>query len=125
MMFPKKKWSQPQGESGTVNVPESEIQAFADDLLACKPHIRNIRIPDSFFRWVKMNAPQHIQKWFCGMFAGQPDNTMLIPIGSGYSLAMEMELKTQDAKGRAVGKLHGKQKHHEKDWRICRSTQEV
>ena len=125
MQFPKKKWSRPDSPTGRPEVPESEIQAFADELLEYKKHIRSIRVPDSFFRWVKMNVPPHIQIWFFGMFGGRPDNTLLIPIGNGYSLALEMELKTQDAKGRAVGKLHGKQKRHEGQWRICRSTQEV
>ena len=35
-------------------------------------------------------------------------NLVLIPIGKCF-LAMPIELKTQDRRGRAVGALHGKQ----------------
>ena len=114
MMFPKKRWLQSVQDPGVLGMPEDVIQAFTDELLQYKPHIRSIRIPDSFFRWVKMHAPASIQKWFFGMFGGQPDNTLLVPLGGGWVFGLELEHKS------AKGRLHGKQKHH--DWRIARST---
>jgi hypothetical protein len=119
--FPKKRWlSVPDSTTGKAEVPEDDIQSFTDELLQYKRHIRSIRIPDSFFRWIKMNAPAGVQKWFFGVFGGQPDNTLLVQLGDGWVFGLELEHKTQDSKGRAVGRLHGKQKHHQ--WRIARST---
>lgn len=73
-----------------------------------------------------MNAPQRVQRWFFWLFGGFPDNLVLIPFG-GYMLAVPLELKTQDAKGRAVGKLHGKQKINARNenWIIARSTDQI
>jgi len=126
MMFSKKKWGEP-AVSPTMKseIPEQSLQAFADEYLLWKGY-RNIRIPDHFFRWIKMNAPQRVQRWFFWLFGGFPDNLVLIPFG-GYMLAVPLELKTQDAKGRAVGKLHGKQKINARNenWIIARSTDQI
>jgi hypothetical protein len=125
MMFPKKKWGQPiKSKTMHAEVPECSMQAFADQYLELR-RIKNIRIPDRFFRWIKMNAPESIQKWFFGLFGGFPDNLILIPIGR-YMIAIPIELKTQDTKSRAVGQLHGKQKHNAlyEGWIIARSTRQ-
>jgi hypothetical protein len=124
--IPKKKWSEPvKSTTMKPEMPEYYLQAFADDYIYWKKY-KNIRIPDSFFRWIKMNAPARVQKWFFWLFGGFPDNLILIPMGK-YMLAIPMELKTQDAQGRAVGALHGKQKHNARDehWLIARSTDQI
>jgi hypothetical protein len=119
MMYPKKKWSDPP-KSDIPNVPEAALQTFMDDLLEYK-HIRSIRIPDGIFRWVQVNASQGFRAWFNKVFAGFPDNLLLIPTGQGYMKAFPIELKT------ATGKLHGKQKTRAKEqgWKVCRSTTEI
>jgi hypothetical protein len=126
MMFPKRKWIEPDvSPTMKPEMAEEFLQSFADQYLFWKKY-KNIRIPDSFFRWIKMNAPARVQKWFFWLFGGFPDNLILIPIGR-YMLAVPLELKTQDAQGRAVGKLHGKQKHNARDehWIIARSTDQI
>ncbi|MBT8489696.1 MAG: hypothetical protein KJN62_01470 [Deltaproteobacteria bacterium] len=131
MEFSKKKWLRTVNSATMKSeVPESELQKAVDDYLAVK-RLSYYRIPDSFFRWLASgkfigrvyheNAPERIKKWFRWMFGGKPDNTIIIPIGNGLALSLLLELKTQDSKGRAVGQLHGKQKHHEDEWIVCRS----
>lgn len=124
MMFPKKKWNQEKSKTMAVECPEGLLQQATDEYLTLK-QFWFFRIPDAFFRWLKMNAPIGIQKFFFGMFGGMPDNTIIVPIGEGVAIALLLELKTQDKKGRAIGQLHGKQKHHENDYLICRSTKQV
>jgi hypothetical protein len=125
MMFPKKRWSQPdESKTMVAECPESLMQGAVDEYLALK-RLKYYRIPDGFFRWIKMKAPAGIQKWFFGMFGGQPDNTVIIPLGDGLALALLLELKTQDSKGRAIGKLHGKQKWEGEEWKVCRSVDEA
>jgi hypothetical protein len=120
MMFPKKSWGQPpRSKTMKAEIPEEAIQAAVEDYIEMRG-VDHIRIPDSFFRWVKMNAPKHIQAWFFGMFGGRPDDTILVPLGDGYHLALCLELKTQDKQGRAVGTFHGKQKHNKENWMVCR-----
>lgn len=122
MLLPKKKWSQPEeSKSMKAECPEELIQGAVDEYLALK-RIKNYRIPDGFFRWIKMKAPIGIQKWFFGVFGGKEDNTCVIPLGNGYGFTLMLELKTQDKKGRAVGQLHGKQRRSGDDWKICRSV---
>jgi hypothetical protein len=126
LMFPKKKWSQPaESPYKKAEIPEESLQVFADEYYQIK-HIRYIRIPDGIFRWIKMKASTGIQKWFFGMFKAMPDNLLLLPLGK-YMLAVPIELKTQDKKGRAVGQLHGEQKHRaeEENWIIARNQQEI
>ena len=122
MMLPKKKWSQPdESKIMKAECPENLMQGAVDDYLEIK-RMKCYRIPDAIFQWIKMKAPIGIQKWFFGVFGGQPDNTIIIPLGNGYAFTLLLELKTQDAKGRAIGKLHGKQKRDGDDWKICRSV---
>ena len=118
MSFPKKKWSE-QKPVG-IKMPEEALQVFVDDYLT-NFRIVYFRIQDGFFRWIKMNAPMGIQKWFFGMFGGWPDNTLFLPIDDKYSLAVSLELKT------ATGKLHGKQKTNSKKipWQIARTPEEA
>lgn len=125
MLLPKKKWSQPyQSKSMKAECPESALQEAANQYLELK-RIKYFRIADGFFRWIKMKAPPGIQKWFFGMFGGQPDNRCEIPLGNGYAFTLLLEIKTQDAKGRAVGQLHGKQKREGDDWKVVRSTDQI
>jgi hypothetical protein len=51
----------------------------------------------------------------------------MTPIGDGFFLAAKLELKTEDAKGRAVGATHGKQKHYAKteEWMIARNARQI
>lgn len=110
-----------QSPTMQAECPEKLIQGAVDEYLVLK-RIKFYRIPDSFFRWIKMKSPIGVQKWFFGMFGGQPDNICIIPIGNGLALTLLLELKTQDKKGRSVGRTHGKQKHEEYNWIICRSV---
>src|SRR4030042_1785747 len=71
MMFPKKRWSQPdESKTMVAECPESLMQEAVDEYLAIK-RMKNYRIPDGFFRWIKMKAPAGIQKWFFGVFGKQ------------------------------------------------------
>jgi hypothetical protein len=120
MMYPKKKWIETQSRSKKSEMPEEAIQAAVDEYLEMRG-VDYIRIPDSFFRWGKMNLPVGIWKWFANMFGGRPDDTILVPMGRGIHLALCLELKTQDKQGRAVGGFHGKQKRNSEDWLVKRS----
>lgn len=124
-MAPKKKWSEPE-KSRTMQseCPEELIQAAVEKYIKIK-RIDFFRIPDGFFSWVIINAPKNVGKWFCRMFGGKPDITLFEPIVPGVALSLLLELKTQDKKGRAVGKLHGRQNHHKNDWIICRSVDQA
>ena len=125
MMFPKKKWSRPlKSKTMRAVVPEHCLQSFADGYLQIRK-LWFFRIPDGFFGWMKIHAPENILKYFMSVFGGMPDDTVIIPIGGGIALTLLMELKTQDSKGRAVGQLHGRQKHHEDDWVVCRSPEQI
>jgi hypothetical protein len=122
MMFQKKKWNQPE-KSKTMKseCPENLIQGAVEEYLTWNK-IDYIRIPDGVFKWIKLNTPKWFQLFFFKTFGGRPDLTIIKPIGNGIAVSLLMELKTQDSKGRAVGKLHGKQKHHKDEWIICRSV---
>lgn len=82
---------------------EAQLQGQLDDLLSVLG-IWFIRIPDGFFRWVKIVAPVGIQRFFFGMFGGIPDIMPLIKVSDKYMLCAPIELKS------AKGALHGKQK---------------
>lgn len=125
MAFPKRKWTDPQG-SGLPECAESELQQYADELLAWK-HYRFIRFPDGILRYIKLNTPDWFSAAFFKCFGGRPDNTVFIPLIDGYFLSFNLELKTQDKKGRAVGRLHGKQIGNAKDegWFIARSPEAI
>lgn len=126
MKFAKRKWNEPKNSVSMVpTCPESTLQAFANEYLELRK-VDYFRIEDSFFGWVKMKAPTGVQKWFCWMFGGRPDNTCSIPIGK-YSLTLPLELKTEDKKGRKVGRLHGKQKTNSRreNWTIARSPEAI
>lgn len=120
-MYPKKKWIDCKVDyKGGIrsHLSEDSIQSCVNDYLKLK-RVDFIRFPDSFFRWIKMMAPPSIQKWFFGMFGGRPDNICIIPISDGIALALLLEIKTES------GRLHGKQKHHEKEWKVCRSVEDA
>jgi hypothetical protein len=126
MLLPKKKWLQAVvSPTGKAECSEDDLQVFADEFYELK-RIKNIRIPNAVFRWLKMNASAHIQKWFFGLFGGWPDTLLLLPCGK-YMLAVPIELKTQDKKGRPIGMLHGKQKHNSEyeNWIIARSPEQI
>jgi hypothetical protein len=122
--FAKKKWKEPdKSKTMKAEMPEDFLQVYADELLELKG-LKSIRIPDNMWRWIAVNAPEGVKKWWRWLFGGWPDNLILIPIGK-YMLAVPIELKTQDKKGRAVGALHGKQKINakEQNWTIARSPE--
>lgn len=85
---------------------EAPLQNQLNDMLAVL-NIWQIRIPDGFFRWLKMKAPPGVQKWFFGVFGGIPDSLPLIRVSDKYMLCAPIELKS------AKGRRHGKQKHWE------------
>jgi hypothetical protein len=126
MSFPKKSWGQPiESPTMKAEIPEASLQVFADEYYQIK-RIRYIRIPDGIFRWIAVHASEGVKKWFRYTFKAMPDNLLLLPLGK-YMLAVPIELKTQDKKGRAVGKLHGEQKHRaeEENWIIARNQQQI
>ena len=88
------------------DVPETALQHQMDDMLAAYG-IWFLRFPDNFFRWIKMNAPAGIQRFFFGVFGGIPDTLPMIRISDKYMLCAPIELKSRK------GQLHGKQKHWE------------
>ncbi len=126
-MIPKKSMLQPP-KSKTMKAVVSEdcLQKAVNDLIALKKWWF-IRFENWFMHWMRQQEPKY-QKHFFGQVAGKfPDNLIMIELGRGMFLGVKLELKTEDAKGRAVGKLHGKQKSYaEKEgWFVCRNTKEV
>lgn len=128
MLFPKKKWSQPEpSKTMKAECSESQLQGYLNDLLELKkwPYLR---FPDAFMSWMKLNTPEWIRKIFFGQIGGRmPDNFIFLPLGKGLFLALKLELKTQDSKGRAVGRTHGKQKNfaEAEEWPIARSPEQI
>lgn len=125
MKFRKKIWDRPDKSKTMISeVPECELQSdteeFLDDL-----GLRYVHIPNFFFLFLEKHAKQSVYDWFVDLFGGRPDIVLEYPICEGIAMTLLMELKTQDKKGRLVGKLHGKQKHHVDDWVICRSMEQV
>jgi hypothetical protein len=85
---------------------EEGLQKQLNDMLNAHG-IWFIRIPDGIFRWMKMNAPMGVQRWFFGLFGGIPDCIPLIKVSDKYMLCCPIELKSK------TGQRHGKQKHWE------------
>jgi hypothetical protein len=128
MAFPKASWFKPQ-KSPTMRVEASEaqLQVYANDAIILRGW-SYLRFPDGFLRWMKLNTPEWIQAVFFGQIGGKmPDNLIMIPLGNGQFFAVKMELKTQDKKGREVGKLHGKQKRYAEveEWYIVRLPEQI
>lgn len=126
-MIPKKSMLQPK-QSKTMRsvLPESALQKVANELIELK-RWWFIRFENWFLYWMRQQEPKY-QKHFFGQVAGKlPDNLIMVELGKGMFLGVKMELKTEDAKGKAVGKLHGKQKRYaeKEDWIICRNTNEI
>jgi hypothetical protein len=126
--FPKKSKLQP-GKSKTMKAvcPESALQKAANDLIELK-RWAFVRFEDWFLTWIRLNAPVHVAAHFFGQVGGKmPDNLILVELGEGYFLGCKMELKTEDSKGRAVGRLHGKQKRYAnaEGWQIARNTKQI
>ena len=104
----------------TLKVPESALQKQAEDYLDAF-QIDYIRVPDNFFKWVKMKAPNYIQIAFFKIFGGIPDLQITAPINDKYNLCLMVELKSK------VGRLHGKQIRNAKrqKWQISRSVDDT
>lgn len=128
MMFPKRKWSQPEpSPTGKAVCPESDLQQYANEAIELR-HWTYVRFHSALMGWMKRTAPEWAKRMFFSQVAGKlPDNLILIPLGNGRLYAVKMELKTQDKKGRAVGKLHGKQKNYAEaeGWQIARSPEQI
>lgn len=128
-MIPKKSKLQGPSKSKTMKAicPESELQKAANQLIELKKW-DYIRFPDWFIRWMKFNPPSHVSAEFFKHVGGKmPDNFILIPLGEGMFFGVKLELKTEDEKGNAVGKLHGKQKKYalKEEWMIARNTKQI
>ena len=106
MAYPKKRWSVVRVVDEGYDGSEALLQGQLDDLLAAH-QIWFLRFPDNFFRWIKMNAPAGIQRFFFGVFGGIPDNLCMLRVSDKYMLCCPIELKSKE------GRLHGKQKHWE------------
>jgi hypothetical protein len=126
--FPKAKWLQP-AKSPTMKAecPEKDLQSYANDAITLR-HWAYIRFPSVLMGWIHRTAPEWAKRMFFSQVAGKlPDNLIMIPIANGQFLAVKLELKTQDKKGRTVGKLHGKQKNYAEaeGWYIARSPEQI
>lgn len=133
MKFPKKKWSEP--EVAPRNQPEIEedlLQRFADEYMdTCR--IKRFRFTDKMWAGLKLltnNKPkwQWLLIQFRLAFGGKmPDCMIYERMSDRYSMMFPLELKTQDNKGRQIGKLHGRQKVFGKDdgWTIARSPENI
>jgi hypothetical protein len=128
MAYPKKKWSQPQrSKTGKAECSEDNLQNYANDAIELR-HWAYLRFPNRFMSWMKLNTPPWIQAVFFGQIGGKmPDNFLFAPLGNGLFLGLKLELKTQDKKGRAVGRTHGKQKRYAESegWPIARSPEQI
>jgi len=125
MAYPKKSWLNPPS-SGRPECTESQLQSYCNELLELK-HIRFIRFPDDLLRWIKLKSPSWFSKAFFHVWGGRADNIIFFPLGNGYHLSVNLELKTADKKGRAVGRLHGKQIRNAEaeGWQIARSPEDI
>jgi hypothetical protein len=126
--YPKAKWLQP-AKSPTMRpeCPEAALQTYANDAITLR-RWAYIRFDSRLMWWLKANAPGWIQGLFFSQVAGKlPDNVILVPLSPGKFLAVKLELKTQDKKGRSVGRLHGKQRHYAEveGWYIARSPEQI
>lgn len=130
MAFPKSKWFQPaESPSTKAEIPENLLQDYANEAITLKSWTY-IRFHTALLGWIKNNpaVPQWVRKCFFSQVAGKlPDNLIMAQVAPGMFLACKMELKTQDSKGRAVGKTHGKQKHYAEaeEWYIARSPEQI
>jgi hypothetical protein len=129
LMIPKKGKLRepPKSKSMKAICPESELQKAANKFIELKKW-DYIRFPDWFLRWMKLNTPDHVSKEFFKHVGGKmPDNFILIPLGKGMFFGVKLELKTEDVKGNAVGKLHGRQKKYaiKEEWMIARNTKQI
>jgi len=128
MAHPKAKWFQP-ANSPTMKAecPEKALQVYANDAITLR-RWSYIRFSSALMGWLKRCSPDWVQRAFFKQVAGKmPDNLVLVPLGKGRFFAEKVELKTQDKKGRAVGKLHGKQKIYAQaeEWPIARSPEQI
>ena len=128
MMFPKKSWGQPErSKTMKAEIPESELQKFANEAILLRGW-QYIRFSSALMGYLKRSAPEWAQRAFFRQVAGRmPDSIIMVPVAQGMFLTAKMELKTQDKQGRAVGKLHGKQKNYAEaeGWFIARSPEEI
>lgn len=125
--FPKKSKLQP-GKSKTMKAvcPESALQVAANDLINLK-RWAFIRFDNWFLGWMRRQEIKYAKHFFDQVGGKLPDNLILVELGEGFFLGCKMELKTEDVKGRAVGQLHGKQKHYalKEGWQIARNTRQI
>jgi hypothetical protein len=128
LAYPKKKWSKPErSKTGKAECSEDNLQNYANDAITLRQWAY-LRFPNRFMAWMKLNTPPWIQAVFFGQVGGKmPDNFILAPLGNGLFIGLKLELKTQDKKGRAVGKTRGKQKHYAESegWPIARSPEQI
>lgn len=129
--LPKKKWLNPEkSKTMKAECPEDKLQKFANEYLDTF-RIKYFRISDDMWTGLKLVCTGKfiwLFKKFGDMFGGRlPDNLVYVPLGEKYWLVMPMEIKTQDKKGRAVGKLHGKQKNNavNDNWVTVRSPEQI
>jgi len=124
--FPKKSKLQPKSPTMRVVCPESALQVAANDLIDLKKWAY-IRFENWFMWWMRKQEPKYQKHFFSQVGGKLPDNLILVELGEGFFLGCKLELKTEDAKGRAVGKLHGKQKSYalREGWQIARNVRQI
>jgi hypothetical protein len=128
LAYPKKSWFQPdKSKTMKAEIPEKALQTYANDAITLR-RWSYIRFSSALMGWLKRNAPEWVQRAFFVNVGGKlPDNLILAQVAPGIFLGVKLELKTQDKQGRAVGKLHGKQRRYAEaeGWYIARSPEQI
>lgn len=130
LAFPKSKWFEPPvSPTQKAEIPEDLLQDYANQAITLRGW-SFIRFHTKLLGWIKRNpaVPEWVRKCFFSQVAGKlPDNLIMVKIAPSTFLAVKLELKTQDKKGRAVGRTHGLQKHYAEleEWYIARSPEQI
>lgn len=130
MAFPKAKWfNPPESPTQKAEIPEELLQDYANQAITLRGWTF-IRFHTKLLGWIKRNSsvPEWVRKCFFSQVAGKlPDNLIMVQFAPSTFLAIKLELKTQDKKGRSVGRTHGLQKHYAEleDWYIARSPEQI
>ncbi len=93
---------------GVITVSEDMIQNQCDDTLKAL-RLKFLRIPNWLWLWIKKNAPIEVKDCMSEVFAGMPDNVVIVPVTEKYNLCLQLELKTEG------GVLNKKQKKWAKE----------
>lgn len=108
---------------------EDSLQKYANKAINLR-RLDHIRFPNKLLWWIRRapGIPRWVRLCFFGQVAGKlPDNLILAQIAPGCFLAVKMELKTKDARGKPTGRFTKKQKYYApfEKWFVVRSPEEI